>query len=635
MATLLLLRLNELDADVRPADALGALGDLGKTGAAMPAIVDAALGRGRLFASVDADGLKAQDVTSGATLLTRDATIQAVIAWDIATAAAYGAPQTIYSRGLGTAAAEYVGAGIELRVVNAALRIGEVRWIWQDLAGVLRTQIGGHFQVPADGFLMLTATRRWISSSRVVLRYYLGDALLSEVESADGEIAGGTTGTTTIGTRYTGAAYGRHLDGVIDELRVVDEELTAEEVAATWRRITIEQPRGYALLRELHDPGFPISQDPASRAQRETRMWGHGLGFAAAQAENVRANLLPDRAYGEALARWEAIAKPAPAPKAGDDVDTRRRRVIGKIRQRRGVSIPGIGDALAGAASLLDTDADELEVVAYDQTVRETFDDATTIARRWHFQPALGAGWSHSGVTVNASSDFGTVRDAFTDWMTGLVAIGGRGRAAEVVGAIDIDTLDPGGEFGILLLDRVGWNGVLVGLRNDAGAGQIVTETLRDGVLEGLAVRGVVPLGATTLHLKRHDQTEADPAGVTFTARWHQGGAWSSSGSFVSTVNVAHGLRWAGIYVRSFGGAAAEQIAIFEDFAVRAPYGDRAFRFYVYRDPALAGAPDIDGARNVIRGLRQAHTAGDVVTTLTTLHDDPDTPHDHAPTGGI
>ncbi len=624
MSNVLLLRLNESDAELRPVDDAENLADLAKTGADAPDVVDAATGRGRQFTSADEDGLAAVDVDTGSTLLTRDASIQAIASWDIEAADAYGSPQTLYARGKGTASAEYVGAGLELRVVNAALRIGELRWIWHDLSGVLKTQTGGHFQVPADGFLLLTATRRWVSSTRVVLRYYLGDELLAEVESVDGEIGGGTTGTTSIGTRYTGAAWEQFFDGVIDELRVTDDELTAEEVVATWRRITIEQPRGYQLVREMHDPGFPISMDPGSRAQRETRLWGHALGFAAAQAENIRENILPDRAYGRVLERWEAITKQAPKP--GDGVDTRRRRVVGRIRQRLGVSIPGVGVALE---ELVDTEAENLEIYAFDQTMVEDF--ATLNETRWHYNPSAAFTIASGALRVQAAAV--PAIDMLFDWYRAKQSIGGNGRGAHLIAKLDPTTIADDAEVGFYFENRITNHAFLFGMRRvSAGDVSLVTEHFLGGAGQGAVVREAMGAAVADRWLQIKFQEPAEDA--LFTVKR----ATSSSGPWTTVEDIAAPgmttFHWCGVYVRAVDGSTVTLDASVDDFTVRAPYGDRSFRFYVLRDPSLPGDADYLGANAVINGLRQAHTAAHVVQTLEALYDDDSTIYDDAPMGG-
>ncbi len=623
---LLLLRFNESATDslIRPLDDVGNLAELVKSGADFPDITDAAVGLGRAFVSADGDGLVAQDIDSGATLATRDATVQAILRWDIEAAAAYGSPQTIYARGKGTSAAEYVGAGVELRVVNAVLRIGEIRWIWHDLSGVLQTQIGGHFQVPADGFLMLTATRRWVSSTRVVLRHYLGDALLSEVESTDGEIGGGTTGTTQIGTRYTGAAYGRFFDGVIDEIRVVDQEITAEEVAATYTRITVTQPNGYRLIREMHDPGFPISQDPGSRAQRETRLWGDALGYAAAQADNIRDNILPDRAYGRVLERWEQITKSARRPT--DDVDKRRRRVVGKIRQKRGVSIPGVGDAVG---ELLDTDPANLEIIAFDQTTVDTWETLNTV--RWRHDPAANWTIAANALRLQSSGD----RSAYHEWRTSLLSVGGDGRNAAIIAKLTPTTIASDGEAGVIFLDRASGDGVMLGMQRDSGGTVRIVRTTVTGRIPGvstvLASPALVPVW---LVLDKNEDDPGDPD-ASYRARWSTVSAEGPFDEASFTVSGLTAFQWAGHYGRCSSAAAADIDVTFDDTRVRAPYGNRTFYFYVLRDPTIPGSPDFIGANAVINGLRQAHTRARVVNTIAAKYDDPSTTYDSEPMGGL
>jgi hypothetical protein len=632
MGNVLLFRFDEVDDIVRPADSLGNLDDLTtEAGLAAPLVVDAALGRGRRFDPPSLNGYRAQDVVSGSTLLTRDCSIQVVLNWQLAGQNSYGFPGTIYARGKGTSAAEYMGAGLELRVVNAALSVGELRWLWHDTAGVLKTQIGGHFQPHASEseFLLLTATRRWVSSTEVILRYYIGDVMLTEIPSVDGSIGGGTTGTTSIGARFTGAAWDRFLDGTIDELRVVDYELCAEEIAATYRRITYHQPRGYDLVKSLHDPGFPISGDPGSRVQRETRMWGNALGFASAQAENVR-NFVPQRAYGTVLEDWETVTKQAPKP--GDSVDTRRARVV--ARQRRGESGVSIDGVEAALRELVDTDPTNLEIIAFDQTVREGFAALSTL--RWTSEPA--ADWTISGNALRAQAAAGDFQltGALRNWKTNMMSIGGDGRGANHLAKLTPTTIPTAGEVGIFLANFATGDLILLGLKH-AGNYFVTCETFRAWASQGAAF-APVDLGAGLpanlwLHLRHAGAGSADIENML--AAWS---TTSGTAGFTTSAAIAHKWRaqWAGHYVRSVGGAIASALdSKFDDSDTRAPFGERSFFFYVYRDPALPGRPDLVGANHIIRQLKQAHTHVAVITNKSTLCDDVTTPCDLGPLGGI
>lgn len=628
-ATKLLFRFDETVDLVRPADTMRNLDDLMiEAGLVAPAIASAAIGRGRRFVAATGHGYRALDTVAGSTLLTRDCSVQAIVNWQLAAQNTAGNPGTLYARGKGTAAAEYMSAGIELRVVNAAVTVGEIRWQWQDTAGVLKTQTGGHFQPHASEYQLLTATRRWISATEVVLRYYLGDRLLSEVISVDGSIGGGTTGTTSIGARFTGGAWARFLDGTIDELRVVDYELSLEEIAATFQRITVQQPRGYQLLVELHDPGFPISSDGASRVQRETRQWGHGLGFAAAQAENIR-NVLPHRAYGDVLAEWETVTKQSPKP--SDSVDTRRARIVARLRRTDGVTLTGVGSALR---ELVDTDPANLEILAFDQTIREGF--TALAAERWRVDPAADFTILASALRVQPAA--GTY-SALADWRTALVDIGGDGRGARVLCKITPTTFPSGSEAGVLLGNRITHSYVAAYLAYYGGNYFITSTSYVAGI--ATATIGTVDLGAVkpanvwiAIENAAAPGIDAIPTPSNFTIRYS---VTSAIAGFVTVGVIAFGtlMHYAGTLYKTSGAIATAADVRFDDAVIRAPGGSRSMFFYVYRNPTLPGRLDYVGANSIIRALKQAHTHAAVITSKSLLCDDASSLCDSGPMGGI
>ena len=635
MGTLALWRFDDSIALIRPADAIGNVAELDIVGAlTRPAIVDAATGRGRQFVAGALTGLVAQDLVAGSTLASRDLSIQAIISWDIAAQNTAGFAGILYARGKSGSVAERLSGAIELVVINAALGIGAIRWRWQTSAGSDSVQLGGYFAPPASGFLMLTATRRWVSSSQVILRYYLGDRLLAEIDSFDGDIPGGTTGTTQIGARsFNGTNYSWHFAGVIDELRAVDRELTIHEIAATYRRITSTQPSAYQLARELHPPGLPISSDPASRVQRETRIWGDVLGFAAAQGENVRENILPDQAYGEPLAQWEAIVKQPPRP--GDSIDTRRARVVGRMRQRQGVSLTGLGAALT---ELVATDVANLEFLAFTPMLAERWDQAEC----YQLEPA--AQWT-AGATLRAQLAAGTklFDGNARDWYTATTPIAAapsypEGTGARILAKITPTTIPANGEAGAFFGDWVRGNYLLFGIRNAAGVYQLVTERFVGWVSQGVTVRATTSLIAHWLHLAHTDPRGASGAGFSASS-WNFSAAWSTTSQlagYTTYTGIAHApfFQWAGFYARTFAAATAAALDVtFDEGLVIAPAGDRSLRFYVYRNPALAGSPDSLGAHAVIAGMKHAHTEGTTIASKSLLCDDLTMGCDRGPMG--
>ncbi len=626
------LRLDERDTAIRPTDAAGSLLELEAASVylasgTVPPIVDGVTGPARSFGGAVAQhGFATKDRVSGSTLFARDVSVQAILTFDEALASGIN-PGTIIARGLGTTAAEYHAYALEIRLVTVG--VAELRWLWQDSAGVLKTQVGGHFQTSTD-FVMLTATRRWISSSEVLLRYYLADELLSEVLSADGDIGGGTTAVTSIGTRFVGAGATRWFGGKIDQLRVLDRELAHEEIAMTWRRIVEIQPNTVQLVKDCWPPGMPISASDSSRVQRENLIIGNALGYAAAQAENVRANIYPTRAYGSVLEDWEEIMK-SPR-KLADDIDTRRRRVVGRFRQELGNSVPGLNKALEELSS---TSPSNLATYAFDPTTGDAW--ATLNTKRWRHTPP--AQW-----TINANMLRGTsagFRRSFPDWYTSLQALGGYGKNALIATKIVPNTLADTGEAGVMLLDMGHNSCVAIGYRNDAGTYRIVREEIIGNVPQGATViatlgGAIVPVWIILEHLGPDPVTGSN----TFRVR-HS--TTSATAGFTTTDFVAESIRgvpdapigWAGFYERTFGVIAANVIVDFDDTSVRAPFGDRAFHFYTYRDPALSGTPDMVGGNLVVQGLKHAFNVAAFVSTLEAKYDSTDTTYEGPPMGGV
>ena len=600
-----LLRFDEVDDAIFVKDAAGSLQDLGVVDTAfnMPAVVDGATGRAREFG--EDNGLVAVDIEPGSSLITRDCTIQVILAWDIAGQDALNGTGAIVARGTGGSLSEYTAYGLRVDVVDAASFTGELRWFWQDVAGVDKLQSGAQFTITPDTFTMLTATRRWISPTEVLIRYFVGDIMIGEVTSADGSIGGATTGTFMVGA-YPMASP-NFLVGRVDELLILDHEITLQEIEATWLRITVYQPRGYQLMREMHPRGFPLPTDPASDVQLDLRMTGMALGYAAALAENVREYIMPQRAFGSVLEDWEETVRVTPEPR--QDVDTRRARVLAKIRQRRGSSIPGIGDALQG---LIDADLDDLEFIAYSNRWTDAF-DAEVDPTRWdvtagvawnagtaRFAPGAGSypllaspmieGWKSIATSVSRSSEL----------------VGNNGEHAIV--KVALSTPQAGVEVGIWFGNRATADYVTLGLLDDAGTFKIVTESYSAGVSLGQVVRAT--LGGNPAALWLH----LFQSGTTWTAAWS---TTSATSGFTTSPSFAGPtlMHWSGCYMRSTGAIGAA-VASFDDFQLYMPDSNRPSRAYIFRDTGLGGDPDLDGSESVIQSIKHAFIEAHLVESM-------------------
>lgn len=622
---IVLLRFNEAADALRPSDTAGGLEDLGvETGLALPAVVDAYAGYGRQFGS--GFGLIADDIDA-ATLLTRNVSVQVLVSWDAAAQLAAGTPGTVVCRGLDGSSAEYYAFGLELRAITAS--IGELRWFWQDNAGTIYTQTGGHFQ-PTTDYLLLTATRRWQSSTEVVLRYYVNDRLVAEVISTDSAIGGGTTGTFAVGARKTSGTWGRWLEGVIDELMVTNYELSAEEIELTWARLSDHQPAGGDLVRGLLPPGAPYSDDPASRIQRLFVVMGQALGYSTAVIENMRRNLLPDRAYGAMLERWERILRQP--PKGGDSRDRRRTRLVAFMQQTGGSSTASIQAALA---PLFGLDAADVELLEFSTVLEDPFDSIRTVL--WSPEPS--AAWSvvsgEAQVTSALGSDLrwdASHRSAARMLLSvSQPDIPGDYSSEGVVVDVKLSTywaaLPDTCIVGLMVTNFRSGDAFWYGVQNVSGTRQLGYVRYQAGALDGFTA--LVDPSADAAYWLRLRQT----ADAVFSLEYSDDGITYTTESGVAGIAD---FEFAGVGAMATDAATGATLtATFDDFVVYTPEGARPYNWYAYRNTGLPGVYDLVGAKAVVRRMTQAHMHGAAILNTSVLCDDNTTPCDSGPLGGI
>lgn len=624
---LVLLRFDETDTAVPPKDAIGAVGDLLPfSGGVIPVVGDGACGRARVFNPSIFAGFISDDLPDGSSLATRDCTIQVILRIDMAAQVAYGHPATIVARGIGASLAQYQCYGLEIAINSAPTFTATMRWTWDDNAGAHKTQTGAQFSLapPGNGFTMLTATRRWVSPTEVLLRYYIGDLMIGEVTSSDGSIGGGTPGRFLVGCNPS-AAGNAHLAGAIDELLILDQEITREEIEATWLRITRYQPLGYQLLREMHDPGFPLPTDPGSLPQRDLRLIGNALGYAAAQAENVRANILPQRAYGSVLEDWEEVVRATPAPR--QDIDNRRARVLARLRQRRGCTIPGIGDALGLPGGLLGSaDIDQLEFIAFSNQIEDGF---TTIdPLRWDTAPST-ASISVAFGMAKFLPGVGTFLVDDGTWVRMRQTVGGDGKQAHALVRLVFTTPQASAEAGIYFENASTGDRLLLGLRDVAGSFRIYTQQVLGGVIQANVEQATIGANPAAIWLHLY-QTSVDG---TWKAAWS---TTSVTTGYTVSADITHPTEahWSGLYLRSISALGTGPRADFDDHVLYMPFSGRAFNAYVLLDRALAFDPDVAGANSVVSAIKHAFTDAAFITNPALLAGDPDGGAGVAPCGG-
>jgi hypothetical protein len=614
-------------AGVAPSDRKGTLEDLTTvTGLARPTrTMETFTGGGHAYVQADLNGWQAADADDGDSLLQRDVTIQALVIFDKTHAAD---PACLVCRGLDGSASEYYGWGLELADQGGGLV--EMRWLWMTSAGVLAAVIPGVYEHPGDtAEILLTATRRWESTTRVVCRYFANATLLAEVVSADGDIGGGTTGHTSVGARKAGGVWGNGWSGVIDQLKVTDYEMSPEEVAAVYERMTVHQPNGVIMLRALEPPGVPWSQDLSSDMGKLLTAAGQGLGMAAAAAEELRANALPDRAYADLIGRWEGLV--GLPQNARTPLDTRRALVVHRLAEENGYAVPLVQQALAAP---FDLDAGDVEILEFTPTIEDGF--ATLELERWHLEPVSGANWSIVGgelqlaVAAPANMRFDNVGgwhpyhartpvDVATAMIAQVKVTFWGGVPANVTA-------------GLFLYHHGTHDALWFGPRFEGGVHKIVWQATVGGVAGAVHVL-VNPASNAAYYLRAR---KVDAAGAShWTLEWNTTGFADAMTSTTVATGI-HAPNYVGVAAMDTAGGTGSDLAVtFDDFLARLPRGRRAFHWYALRDPGLPGSPDMLGANAVVRTIKPAHTYGAAIQSRSLLCDDTASGCDRGPMGGL
>jgi hypothetical protein len=351
-----LLRFEETDASLAPVDDLGALSAVRPVGT-FPAVVDGYTSRAR-----ELDGLSAIQATDalGTLILDRAVSIVALVEWDHAATAG---PDALLAHGVGGSAEER--RSWHLRLGKPGGGIGRVQWVWEDRAGAEHAQGGGDFFLPAGGFMMVAATREWCGD-RFLLRYWVGEQLLAELETTDMEVGGGIGATVTIGCVGDGlGGFDEYFHGRIDQVAVLGAALTQAQVTHLWQRIAVWPQDLYAALRDLQPVGEARTRDPASLVQRRIRTQSGVLAATSALLQ-LRADAgLPDRAYGPRLELWERAT--GQRAHASDSVAARQARVLAALRGEQGLTAAALRQNLA---PLYGCDPEDFEILRFDNIAR-------------------------------------------------------------------------------------------------------------------------------------------------------------------------------------------------------------------------------------------------------------------------
>lgn len=618
--SVIMLRFDE-PTGVLPSDEAERLNDLGiESGIAIPVVAETFCGLGRTFVQASDNALIAGDrSTLSATVLPRDASIMALISLTLAGASG---PQTIIARGIndGTIPERYAYG---LEVVGTAGSPGsfDVRWFWSDASGTVITADAATFEHAGDGAeIMLTATRR-VEGPSVIVRYYIDSRIIGEFDVTS-TISGGVSGTTTIGGRKSAGAWSRFLNGTIDELQVVNYELTADEVRTTWERLTVHQPAGLEAFKGLAPPGVGWFNNLSSDIARRAKVVGQAIGLFISHVEELRSTFLPGKCAPWLLPRWEDLYAIFPMPL--DSIDLRRARVLARMAAEEGYSIPQLQTAFS---LLFGLDPASVEILELSNEWTDTFDGTDIIAERWQ-SGSVGAfaiipSLHQLSIDVADSLDINqspTLGDCRL-W-TPLDRTDG-GQVFFAAKVVDFDM--PHGSFvGLMLHRRVGSRTLWFGIYNNAGVFEIATcEGTMSGGFSAITSLATVTVGPLWLriNLGAGDDTFLGNDTLTLTLSWSTTGPTSGFTNHDTTAYRWYDLAGFGAFTTIT--TAFELGMTFDDAHVYVPQGLAPFAWFAYRDPALDGTYDLINANALARKVSPAHMYGAACASKRFLFGDP------------
>lgn len=623
-ATAALFRFLELAEEVRPVEALGRVTDLapgiepGFPQTTTPVVAtdraneNKLTSRGRAFGT-DKNLVGADQVVDGITdhtRLVRDVTIRAFIDYKIENHA-NGNIGVVCVRGLNDGTdPELELWGMEIERVDANNL--KLRARWQDKLGAQAVLAGASFLKPA-GFFHVAITRRWNTTTDILVRYYVNDQFIGEETiAAAGDIGEGFGGSLIIGSRKSitpivGFINHLPLDTVIDHISIEGDEMSAEELRTDYRRQTLHFVEGGALLRAYIPPGDTWNPNPDSFVQRWIAAEGDAIGDGLAEANRLRDDFLPDRAYGDALARWEFVTGLAPGP--ADSVQERRDRVLGFLRKILGFSVADIKTSLE---PLFGLDSADIEIVEYDALRTDDFatdDISVPPSRTWITTQGVGVVAIAAGkcrVTLGvgppppdarwSQGEFPPHRKAS---LSALITEEPE-RAVLITELSGLATADGSALIGhcwITPEKDVIW----FGIRQTGGVRELASFTVIGGVASAFATLitpfATDPFSLFTSYLGGglyNFKHAVDPAGP-----------YSADVAIVGPANA----RWVGFGAVHQDGAGSAIDGEFDDSQIYEPEGLRGLAWQAFRDPGLPGEFSIENAQLQLDKQAPAHTA--------------------------
>ncbi|MEM9488420.1 MAG: hypothetical protein AAGC55_04710 [Myxococcota bacterium] len=418
----------------------------------------------------------------------------------------------------------------------------------------------------------------------LAFRVAIDGQLRAETIAADVPIAAPVSPVLSLGYA-DGAAELEPVRADVAALRVFGREVSLAESRSMWLGLTEDPDRAHALavgVEPVHlDGGGVWSTDESSRVRRELHV---DADIASVTLGQLRAVLdeLPDRAYGDALARWERLL--GVSGEGPCDIEDRRRRVLAELARVQAFTAAEYAEVFG---PVLDGQVEVLEA-----SNRYEFGPFEGEPRQWVNVGGVGYAGGQARVVAASTGTYpyphrpvGVRQDVSTD---------GEGYRATVLASVAQWPASAAASAGILF---EGHRGRAVFFGREGGqvvwlewAGTTWVELAAAPVGDEVEVIGAQHLGAGVFRGWLAESFGARPAGVD-----------------IETEIVRPRKVWLVMMTRGEPTPAATTWAI-DRAAMHFPDGLELYTWHLYRDGDAPGDPDIEGAERLLQRTKPAHT---------------------------
>jgi hypothetical protein len=178
---------------------------------------------------------------------------------------------------------------------------------------------------------------------------------------------------------------------------------------------------------------------------------------------------------------------------------------------------------------------------------------------------------------------------------------------------------------GIALHNRATSDWLWFGVYNNAGTKQLVYRKALAGTAPDAEVVLVPNAGAGPYWLRiATSQAQSFVDNGSLTLSYSTTSATAGFSDVPINAGITTGWSWAGfVFYSNVTSSASSTTVTFDDFLLHPADSLRAFLWYAFRDPALAGNADMVGAHLLVQKIKPAYTFAAAVNNAKAICDDP------------